>query len=242
MKKQFCLILALVLLCISLTACGGEADVKGEIAPNQNVTEAPTEPESNLSLGRMEGGIYTNEYVGYACTLDSNWSFMSAVEMEQTLDNTTAMLSGSELAEAMGDVQQFNDMMAENANDLTHMNVLYQKLTMQQRLMYAVMTEEQIVDATLELKDDLIAAFEQAGILVSSMEKETVTFMGEERVAIRTEAVIAVQTESGTQEIPYFTLQLFDYQLGEYSVTTTLASYVEDNTDSLMELFYKLES
>lgn len=259
-KSKLILTLALVLaLTLVFTACGSEDNVRGEIAANQSPTEnvtgnitpqpevteapteAPTEPENDLSLGRMEGGVYTNTYVGYGCQLNSNWTFSSAADMEQTLDNTKALLSGSELAEAMGDIQQFNDMMADNATDLTHMNVLYQKLTMQQRALYLMMSEEEIIDATLDLKDDLIAAFEQAGMLVSSMEKQHVTFMGEERAAIHTEAVILMPTEYGTQELPYFTLQIFDYHLGEYSVTTTLASYVEDNTESLLSLFFPVE-
>ena len=39
--------------------------------------------------------------------------------------------------------------------------------------------------------------------------------------------------------VPYYTLQLFDYRLGQYSVTLTLASFVEDNTESLLDLFYR---
>lgn len=256
MKKKLCLILALTfMLCAALTACGGESDVKGGVVSPQDVTEAipggtvqqpeaseaPTEPENDLSLGRMEGGVYTNEYVGYACNLDSNWSFLSAEELQQLPDAVNEALSGSELSELLANTQQFTDMMAENANDLLSMNVLYQKLSMQERLAYAILSEEEIIDVTLEQKDMLISSYAQAGIIVSSMEKDTVTFMGEERFAIRTVAVINVESEGGVQEIPYFILQFYDAHLGEYSVTTTLASYLVDNTDSLMDLFYKLE-
>ena len=210
MKKNAALILALILaVCISLTACGGEPEVSGQVMPTQGAPETvpggtvqqpePTDPEptapeaseapeadpdSNLSLGRMEGGIYTNEYVGYACTLDSNWSFLSAEELQQIPSTVSDLISGSELAEALGDTAQFTDMMAENVNDLTTMNVLYQKLSLQERLAYAALSEAEIVDATLAQKDMMIDAYRQAGIQVASMEKVTVTFMGEERTAI----------------------------------------------------------
>ena len=36
-------------------------------------------------------------------------------------------------------------------------------------------------------------------------------------------------------------LQFFDFDLGGYAVTTTVASYVEDRTADLAGLFYKLE-
>lgn len=248
MKKKLCLVLALIfVLCAVLTACGADADVSGQVTPTHGASETipggtveqpdPSVPEadeeSNLSLGRIDGGVYTNEYVGCGCTLDSSWSFLSAAELEQIPDTVSDLISGSELAEALGDVQQFTDMMAENATDLTSMNVLYQKLSLQERLAYAALSEEGVVDATLAQKDMLIAAYEQAGITVTAMEKVTVTFMGEERTAIHTTASI--------QDIPYFILQFFDFDLGPYAVTTTLASYMEDNTGTLTELFYRLE-
>lgn len=254
MKKNLSLILALLLtLSLLLTACGSDAEVSGSVAPNSDSSatipagnveqeEAPTSeptvpetsvPENELSLGRMEGGIYTNDYVGYACNLDSNWTFLSAKELEQIPSNVSNAISGSELGDALADVQQFTDMMAENVTDLTTMNVLYQKLSMQERLAYAVMSEEDTIDATLDQSSMLIDAYAQAGIMVTSMEKVKVTFMGEERFAI--------YTVSTLENIPYYVLQFFDYDLGAYAVTTTLASYVEDRTGDLCEMFYKLE-
>ena len=50
-----------------------------------------------------------------------------------------------------------------------------------------------------------------------------------------------MHTASTIENIPYYTLQLFDYHLGQYSVTLTLASYVEDNTTQLLDLFYEVE-
>ena len=253
MKKNAMKLLALALaLMLVFTGCGkSQEDVGGNVVSNETVaqtipggnveqpaTEATTAPvpettapaeENPLSLGRMEGGVYTNSYVGFSCALDENWTFYSAEELQQIPYNIAGMMEGSELGAALEGVQQFTDMMAENVNDLTTMNVLYQKLSMQERLAYAVLTEEEIIDATLGQKDMIVEAYETAGMTVISMEKTTVTFMGEERTAIKGEFTV--------QDVPYFTLQLFDYQLGEYSVTTTLASYVEDNTASLLELF-----
>ena len=76
-------------------------------------------------------------------------------------------------------------------------------------------------------------AYAQAGMTLISMEKVSVEFVGETHFAIRSALTV--------QEVPYYVLQLFDFHLGEYAVTTTLASYVEDNTDSLLDLFYPLE-
>lgn len=256
MKKKLCLFLALI-IALSLTACGGNEDVSGQLTPNENVsatvpggivgqpestepaTSAPetapavpetSAPEENLSLGRMEGGVYTNLYTGFACTLDSNWTFLSAGELQQIPDSVSDAISGSELAAALEGTQQFMDMQAENVNDLTSMNVLYQKLSMQERLIYAAMSEEQVLESILSQMDLLTEGYAQAGIHVISMKIVTVNFLGQERFALHTEATI--------QDIPYYILQLYDVNLGAYSVTTTLASFVEDQTASLLDLFY----
>ena len=113
------------------------------------------------------------------------------------------------------------------------MNVLYQKISLQERLAYAALTEDQVIDAVLSQRDLMEEAYNQAGMTLLSMEKDTVTFLGEERIVIRSALMM--------DDIPYFTLQIFDHHLGEYTVTTTLASYLEDKTDSLLTLFTPVE-
>ena len=233
--KKFVRILAALLALLLLAGCGAEPEeVGGQLTPADDsttpveTTEVP-DPEKKAALGRLEGGVYTNSYTGYGCTLDENWTFYSAEELQELPENVAELMEGSELAETGDFLGQITDMMAENVNDLTTINVLYQKLSMQDRLVYMALNEEQIIDATLGQMDAMVDAYAQAGIMVDTMEKTTVTFLGEERTALLTSATI--------EGIPYYTLQLFDYHLGQYSVTLTLASYVENNTAQLLELF-----
>lgn len=252
MKKNLIFVM-LLSLCLLLAACGGEKDVAGKVetigetvavpagtvappettVPETTVPETTAPEEKDLSLGRMEGGIYTNEYVGYACELSSDWTFMSAAELQQLPDTVSNAISGSELAQHLEGVQQFTDMMAENVNAMASVNVIYQKLSMQERVVYMALDQEQIVDVTLEQGEMLKEAYAQAGMTLLSMEKVKVEFLGQERYAISSSLTIG--------EVPYYTLQLFDFHLGEYAVTTTLASFMEDNTASLLDLFYPLE-
>ena len=111
--------------------------------------------------------------------------------------------------------------------------ILYQKLGMKDRLAYAVMSEEQILDSILAMSDTLVDAYANAGIAVESVEKKNISFLGEDRVAMYTVASV--------QGIPYYILQLYYYNLGAYSVTLTVGSFVEDNSQSVLELFYSLE-
>lgn len=244
MKKRTFLLCALLAGVILLSACGGEKPVGGEVIPGGEETEAGGEIVSNdaaeetnladtpLSIGRMEGGVYTNEYLGIAATLDENWSFFSAEELQELPDSVFDSLEGTELGELSQDVEYFTDMQAENVNDLTVLSIGYQRFDMATRLLYNQMTEEMILDTTLEQEDMLIEGYTQAGIMTESMEKKKVEFLGEEHWALYTVASIG--------ETPYYILQIFAYDIGEWGVTMTFASYVEDNTESLLGLFYKI--
>ena len=97
------------------------------------------------------------------------------------------------------------------------------------RLLYMSMTEEQIIDSILAQKDIMVDAYAQAGITVKNLKKVTVTFMGQQRTALHMEAEV-----SG---IAYYTLQFAYYQLGSFGVTLTVASYMEDRTEELLDLF-----
>lgn len=244
MKKR--ILAMLLVLALLLAGCGsGREDVKGRVeqAEKPTATEAPAETEAveteaaaeenPLSLGRVEGGTYINEYAGFGCTLDESWVFYSAEELQEMPSLAKEAVSGSELGDALDAMNQFTDVMAENLGELVNFNVLYQKLSMEERLGNAILSEEELIDGVLGIQDQMIAAYAQAGIIVDSMQKVYVTFAGEERVAIHTASTI--------EGVPYYTLQLFTHNRGSHSVTLTLASYLEDNTTALLDLFYSVD-
>lgn len=234
-----------MILALLLCGCGSQEDVSGTITPatetqtalpsTEAATEATTEPaqeENPVTLGSLEGGTYTNAYIGFGFTLDENWTIYPADQLQDLPENVEAMFEGTELEGNA--VTQIMDVMAENVTDLTTMNVLYQKLSMQERLVYLTMDEVEILDTMLnEYYDALVASYANAGIIVERMEKKEVTFLGQDRTALYTVASV--------EGVAYYILQLYDFHLGQYSVTTTVASYVEDNTESLLELFYEVE-
>lgn len=241
MKKQWmALILAMMLLLIA--GCGGNDPVSGTVTPNEQETENPngnsgdvtkTEEENPLSLGRLEGGVYTNTYLGIGCTLDSNWEYYSAEELQELPGEIAGAMEGTELGDALKDYHQIMDMSAENATDLVIMNVVYTKIDLQERLLYATMTEADVVEGILSESEMLIEAYAQSGIVVEEMKAVDVIFLGEEHTALWTSAMIG--------DIEYYFLQLSFYQLGEYGVTLTVGSYFDDCTDVLLDLFYTLE-
>ena len=79
----------------------------------------------------------------------------------------------------------------------------------------------------------MVDAYAQIGMNVESIEKGTVTFLGEERTALL--------TKGDVQGAPYWQVQVFDYHLGQYNVTLTVSSYLEDKTADVLNLFYPVQ-
>ena len=242
MKKVFALLLVVSLMAGLLAGCGGSQDVSGNIsalekdettasAPEAEVTEAADE-ESLIGFGRMEGGIYTNTYAGFGCTLDTNWSFYTAEELQELPENTQELYADTEIGEISDQYANIYDMMAENMTDSTSINVLYTKLGLQDRLAMATMSEEAIIDVVLDGKDAMIEAYTQAGMENVKIEKTTVTFLGEEHTAMKTTCLL--------QGVDYYMVQIIDYSRGSYGITLTVGSLVDDLTQELLDLFYEV--
>ena len=249
-NRKLTLALVLLLMVSMLAGCGGDkpASIAVTKAPTTEAptteapaTEAPTTeppateplPDNALALGVVEGNTYTNTYAGIGCDLDSNWTIYTADQLQEMPAVIQGMVEGTELEAVMANVTQFTDMMAENVELMTSVNVLFQKLNMSQRITYARLSEQEVLEATLLQKDVMLQAYTNAGIIVESMEIVTVTFLGQEHYAMKTVAEM--------NGVPYYCLQTFDFWLGEYSVAITFASFLEDNTESLLDLFYALD-
>lgn len=227
----------LLVLALLLAGCGGkEENVSGTVTPVEGQTATvPTGAveEKDVSLGILEGGVYTSTYAGFGCELDTNWVYYDAAQLQELPENVHELIENSQLGEVMADASQIMDMKAENVNDLTTINVLLTKLGMQERLVYATLSDEEVLDTILQQSDMMVEAYSQAGIEISAMEKVNVTFLGEERWALKTTAE--------TQGVDYFILQVFDYRAGQFGITLTVSSYIEDQTDALLALFYPAE-
>ncbi len=234
LKKALALLLATILvLSLCLTGCSNEKDIAGTISSSDTPANEPEEETLDegapLSLGRMQGGVYTNSYMGIQCELDENWTFYSAEELQTLPDDINELLGDTEMGEVLDGITQITDMKAENTNDLTTMNILYQEMGLQERLLYSTMSYQDVVDSTLEQSEMIIDSYAAAGMENAVITPVTVEFLGEERPALK--------TQCETQGVPYYVLQVFDYSIGKYSVTLTVGSFMEDKTEQVLALF-----
>lgn len=230
-KANLVLVLALVFALV-LAGCG-KAPQGGAYTPADAAAETEAAEENPLRLGSMEGGTYTNAYAGFACDLDETWLYHGAEDLQDMPAEAMEAMDGSELGKYMDKVSQLSDMMAENQSMMSTVNVLYTKQDPASRLLFKALNEEQVLDVVLEQKDMLMEAYTQAGINASSIEKVKVHFLGEEHWGAKTVAE--------TQGVPYYVLQVFNYKAGDYGVTLTAASFVEDRTQEVLDLFYAAE-
>lgn len=249
--KLLALLLALIMTLSVFSGCGAKEPASGEIishdeaedeksheteppvAEEDSPEEEPAAEEKTVSLGRLEGGFYTNTYAGFGCELDENWTFYTAEELQELPENLRETTSDTALGEMLDSYPQITDMAADNANDLTTMNVLYTKIPLQERLLYLTQTEKEILEITLNQQDMLAEAYASAGIELTGMEIVPVTFLGEDHYALKSTAI--------TQGVDYYILQVMDYTLGAYGVTLTVGSYVEDRTQDLLDLFFAVD-
>ncbi len=247
--KSYFLAAVLCVCAMVLFACSdNKEDIAGKVEQNQESVGADkgntenegqqdktdsTQEDKNLSLGSIEGGTYTNEYLGIGCKLDENWTLFTAEELQELPQAVKDAMDGTDLGESMEGIEQIMDMKADNVEELTTINIVYAKVDLQERLYVLSSGEEVAVDSVLSQSEMMKEGYANAGIEVQKMEKVKVQFLGKERIGLKMEAM--------TEDVPYYTLQLFDYTAGKYSATLTFASYVEDKTEELLDLYYTLE-
>ena len=229
MKKLTAIILVLALLAGVLAGCGSKAP-SGQISADG----APAKTPDSISLGRMEGGVYTNTYAGIGCNLDESWTYRSAKELQELPEDISEMMEGSDVEDLLSEYPSITDMMAENAETFANINVLYTYLPLTERLAYKLMDDATLIDTTLENGEaTLRSTYEAMGLENITFEKSTVTFLGENRTALKTHGTV-----SG---MDYYILQVFDYTLGAYGVTITASCLMEDTTQDMLNLFYAVD-
>ena len=225
MKKK--MIVLLLVMALLLTACGSKGTDATEPEPQGSVAE---ETASNnmvndglLTLGTVEGNTYQNEALGYGCTLEG-WTFADSNRLAE-LNHVAAENVDANLLEQIAASDTFMDMYAESADRLANVNVNVENIA---REGFGDYSEKDYCDAAFP---QMAEAMNQMGASDVNVQQSTVYLGWDEHPGMIMTSTI--------QGVPVFQKQAC-VKFGDYMASITVTTYNEDNTDSILSLFYKL--
>lgn len=206
-KRISALALALVLT-LSLAACGAGGSA----------------PKKEFSVGVTDGSTYTNEYFGFAVTLDEGWTFFTDEQIAQLTGLVVDLLDSEAVAEAYGSGKSVLEMYAMRDDNAT-VNITVENLGEE----YGdALTEEDYADVSLDILPDQLAA---AGYTSVAVSKTTLTFAGAKHSGI---SVSASLEGMPLQEM------LACVKVGDYVAVVTAATYSEGTPAELLAAFRAL--
>ena len=220
MKKRIIALIMALAMVFALCACTSDEDTKGT---TQTGTSASAEPEKSLELGSVAGGKYENDYFGFGCELDENWTYATEEELGSMIQSTADNFDDEDIKNNMLKADMFYDMVSYYSDGVTNINVVVQNIG----VMYgAVIDTDAIVDQAIKSLPDQLAAASMTSV---SCDKITVDFAGQQCVAINMH-----NTVNG---VDVYQLQVYVKE-GKYVAAVTFSSTLEDNIDIMRQFFY----
>lgn len=207
MKKlsRFSALLLAVLMPLSLAACGGGGQ----------------STDKEFSAGVTDGNTYTNEYFGFAATLDENWTMLTKDQITQITGQTAEILDDDNLAEMYEDGKVVMEMYGVRSDNST-VNITVENLGTINGAKY---DESGYVDESLKQLPDQLSA---GGFTDIKIEKTTVTFAGTEHDGI---TITANVQSTAVHEV------LACVKVGNYVAVITAVTFGDSNPSEILDLF-----
>lgn len=207
MKKlsRFSALLLAVLMPLSLAACGGGGQ----------------STDKEFSAGATDGNTYTNEYFGFAATLDENWTMLTKDQITQITGQTAEILDDDNLAEMYEDGKVVMEMYGVRSDNST-VNITVENLGTINGAKY---DESGYVDESLKQLPDQLSA---GGFTDIKTEKTTVTFAGTEHDGI---TITANVQSTAVHEV------LACVKVGNYVAVITAVTFGDSNPSEILDLF-----
>lgn len=207
MKKlsRFSALLLAVLIPLSLAACGGGGQ----------------STDKEFSAGVTDGNTYTNEYFGFAATLDENWTMLTKDQITQITGQTAEALDDENLAKMYDDGKVVMEMYGVRSDNST-VNITVENLG---TLNGAKYDESGYVDESLKQLPDQLSA---GGFTDIKTEKTTVIFAGTEHDGI---TITANVQSTAVHEV------LACVKVGNYVAVITAVTFGDSNPSEILDLF-----
>ncbi|MDD6830873.1 MAG: hypothetical protein PUE37_04700 [Firmicutes bacterium] len=207
MKKlsRFSALLLAVLMPLSLAACGGGGQ----------------STDKEFSAGVTDVNTYTNEYFGFAATLDENWTMLTEEQIAQVTGQTAEALDDDNLAKMYDDGKVVMEMYGVRSDNST-VNITVENLGTINGAKY---DESGYVDESLKKLPDQLSA---GGFTDIKTEKTTVTFAGTEHDGI---TITASVQSTAVHEV------LACVKVGNYVAVITAVTFGDSNPSEILDLF-----
>ncbi len=207
MKKlsRFSALLLAVLMPLSLAACGGGGQ----------------STDKEFSAGVTDGNTYTNEYFGFAATLDENWTMLTKDQITQITGQTAEALNDENLAKMYDDGKVVMEMYGVRSDNST-VNITVENLGTINGAKY---DESGYVDESLKQLPDQLSA---GGFTDIKTEKTTVIFAGTEHDGI---TITANVQSTAVHEV------LACVKVGNYVAVITAVTFGDSNPSEILDLF-----
>lgn len=215
MKKALALILCVILM-FSISACAGEADIRGE------QTEVVSGEEKEFELGQADGLNYENTFVGIGFNLESGWSFYTDEQIRE-LNNQTMEIGSEEYKEVMENADVVFDVQAVSADGTSNINVVLEKVSA-------------LALATFDFKTNYEKTF---SVVKESFENMGFTDYTYEFVDLEIDGktVTGVKNIASASAVSMYQKQ-FAVKCNGYIASITVTSMNKDTTDDILKTIY----
>ena len=164
---------------------------------------------------------YTNEYFGFAATLDENWTMLTEEQIAQVTGQTAEALDDDNLAKMYDDGKVVMEMYGVRSDNST-VNITVENLGTINGAKY---DESGYVDESLKKLPDQLSA---GGFTDIKTEKTTVTFAGTEHDGI---TITASVQSTAVHEV------LACVKVGNYVAVITAVTFGDSNPSEILDLF-----
>ena len=160
MKKTFTLLLALAMV-VAMAAISPAALA-----------------EDSFGTGTVQDNVYWNETMKIGCALDETWYFYSEEEIMEANGTTAEVLEG-EIAEMIENGGTLTDMFAQNLETGATVNVVFERVSLANSLLY---NEKNYIEASTATVEE---AFAQMGIEDVAYTIQEAEFMGQTHMILQ---------------------------------------------------------
>ena len=178
--------------------------------------------EDNFGTGTIEDNVYWNETMKIGCALDETWYFYSEEEIMETNGLTADMLEGK-IAEMIENGGAITDMFARNLKTGATVNVVFERVSLANSLLY---NEKNYIEASTATVEE---ALTQMGIEDVAFTVQEAEFLGETHCAVLITGLYS--------DVPVYE-QVAVVKDGRNFIVVTIFSVLEGEAEEVLSCFF----